>query len=392
MEAVEVVDPAARQVVDELRLSTAARRVRILGLSPYPDGCALILRVVAVGMDIDRFEAEDAEYVVYDLNAHQVKESFRLPPEVRTNFTAPLPFSSAADVLPSSRDITSFRLTHELSPDRARDTAEAGYSLRRANLYSPAPGIYYGLVTSTDPFLKKQMTAVLRLDLVQRVAASFEVGPKVDADIFALSPDGKTGYAGVKDLVKIDMESHRIVAMKKGFLQGRAATTLIVSADGTKLFVTGVGDEIRVVYAESLEWKRTIQLGRDLMANPLPLPAGMGAMSERFDEPVTDSERAFPWETRVRIDSSYGEQVEARDSVVARGWSCDRRRIERQSGSGEFCAANINGELQEVSHSTRCFLRSLVEWDACDSLGSFSRYARVPIEQSFWKNGSNGQW
>src|SRR3990172_8111654 len=64
MEAVEVVDPEARQVVDELRLSTAGRRVRILNVHPHPPRTELILRVVAVGMDIDRFETEDTEYVV----------------------------------------------------------------------------------------------------------------------------------------------------------------------------------------------------------------------------------------------------------------------------------------------------------------------------------------
>jgi DNA-binding beta-propeller fold protein YncE len=63
------------------------------------------------------------------------------------------------------------------------------------------------------------------------------------------------------------------VATRKGFLVGRAATVLLLSGDGTKLFVTGVGDAIQVVDPESFEVKRTIQLGRDLMANPLPLPA-----------------------------------------------------------------------------------------------------------------------
>jgi hypothetical protein len=281
MEAVEVVDPEARLVVDELHLSTAARRVRILNVYPHPGGTELILRVVAVGMDIDRFEAEDTEYVVYDLNAHEVKGSFRFPPEVRTDFTAPLPFSSDGKTFFAfARDIYELSASsHEVVSKIPLATPwEAGYGpLRPTELYSPEPGVYYGLVTTTDPFLKKDMTGVLRLDLGARVASSFEIGPKVDANVFALSPDGKTGYAGVKDLVKIDMESRRIVAMKKGFLQGRAASTLILSADGTKLFVTGIGDAIQVVDAESLELKRTIQLGRDLMANPLPLPAGMGA-------------------------------------------------------------------------------------------------------------------
>ncbi len=281
MEAVEVVDPETRQVVDELRLSTAARRVRILNVYPHPGGTELILRVVAVGMDIDRFEAEDTEYVVYDLNAHAVKGSFRFPPEIRTDFTAPLPFSSDGKTFFAfARDIYELSASsHEVVRKIPLATPwEAGYGpLRPTELYSPEPGVYYGLVTTTDPFLKKDMTGVMRLDLGKREATSFEIGPKVDANVFALSPDGKTGYAGFKDLVKIDMESRRIVTLKKGFSQGRAATTLILSADGTKLFVTGIGDAIQVVDADSLELKRTIQLGRDLMANPLPLPAGMGA-------------------------------------------------------------------------------------------------------------------
>jgi hypothetical protein len=283
MEAVEVVDPGARQVVDELRLSTAGRRVRILGVTPYPDGTELILRVVSVGMDIDRFEAEDTEYVVYDLKTHQQKETFHLPKDVRADFTTSFPFSSdQSTFFVFGSDVFELSVaTHEvISKIPLATPLEAGYGpLRAMELYSPEPGVYYGLVITTDPILKKEMTGVLRLDLGKRTASSFEIGPKVDANVFALSPDGKTGYAGVQDLVKIDMETHRIVAMKKGFLQGRAASTLILSADGTKLFVTGIGDAIQVIDPVSLEVKRTIQLGRDLMANPLPLPAGLSATS-----------------------------------------------------------------------------------------------------------------
>jgi hypothetical protein len=276
MEAVEVVDPDARQVVDELRLSTPARRVRILGVSPYPDGSKLILRVVAVGMDIDRFETEETEYVLYDLGERAVKESFHLPKEVRPDFTSPFPFSSDGKTFFAfGRDVFELSTTtHEVVSKIPLETPlEAGYGPTRPfDLYSPEPGIYYGLASTSDPFLKKTMTGVLRLDLNQRTASSFEIGPEIKANVFALSPDGKTGYAGVTDLAKIDMVSGRIVALKKGFLQGRAATVLILSGDGSKIFITGIGNAIQVVDAESLELKRTIPLGRDLMANPLPLP------------------------------------------------------------------------------------------------------------------------
>jgi hypothetical protein len=277
MEAVEVVDPEKRAVVDEIRLSTPGRRVRILNVFPHPDGKVVMLRVSAVAMEIDRFETEDSEYVVYDLERRQVKDSFRLPKDVRTDFTSPLPFSGDGKTFfVFGKDVYELSAsTHEVvSRIPLATPREAGYGpLRAMELHSPEPGVYYSLVTTTDPVLKKSMSGVLRVDLLAHSSSSFEIGPKIDANVFALSPDGKTGYAGVKDLAKIDMEGHRIVAIRRGFLQGRAASTLLLSGDGSKLFVTGIGDEIQVVDPENLEWKRKISLGRDLMANPLPIPA-----------------------------------------------------------------------------------------------------------------------
>ncbi len=151
---------------------------------------------------------------------------------MRTEFTSPFPFSSDGKTFFAfGRDVFELSAsTHEVvSKIPLATPIEAGYGPRRAfELYSPEPGIYYGLVGITDPFLKKATTGVLRLDLSQRTASSFEVGPRIDAQVFALSADGKTGYAGVKDLAKIDMKSGRIVLLKKDFLQGRAATVLIL--------------------------------------------------------------------------------------------------------------------------------------------------------------------
>jgi hypothetical protein len=277
MEAVEVVDPEAGRVVDELRLSTANRRVRFLGVYPRPGGNELILRVVETGTGVDRFEAEDTEYLEYDLSAHEEKGGFHLPKEVRVDFTDPFPFASdGRTFFAFGRDVFEISAsTHEVvSRIPLASPRAAGYGpLRHAELQTPGNGIYYGLVTTVDPVMKKEMMGVLRVDLGERAATSFEIGPELAARVFALSPDGKIGYAGVTDLARIDMESHRVVALKKDFLQGRAASVLIVSTDGTRLFVTGIGDAIQVVDAETLEVKRTIQLGRDLMADPLPLPS-----------------------------------------------------------------------------------------------------------------------
>ena len=84
MESVEVVEPAKSQVVDELKLSTPERKVRVLGLAAHPDGNLLYISTRSVQMEVDRFEAEEPEIILYDLDAHEVKKSLRLPHEAGT--------------------------------------------------------------------------------------------------------------------------------------------------------------------------------------------------------------------------------------------------------------------------------------------------------------------
>ena len=84
---------------------------------------------------------------------------------------------------------------------------------------------------------------------------------------------------GSVDLVAIDMESQTILTKKKRVEQGRINTTMIVSADGSKLYVSGVGDTINVYDAATLQHLRKIFVGGDLMSQPQELP-GNAAMSE----------------------------------------------------------------------------------------------------------------
>jgi hypothetical protein len=277
MEAVEVVDPEKRAVVDEVRISTPVRRVRILNVIPDPGGKLLYLRASGVELLTDRFETEDFEILSYDLETHQVKESFRLPRETGVDFFQTIRVSSDGESLfVFGRDI--YRLG-------ARDRAvldkiplskpiAAGYGpLQPAGLFEAEPEVYYALYRTVDPFMKKRMSGVVRIDLPKREVSSFELGPEVAAEVFVLSADGRYAYAGPRDLVKIDMTTRRIVAMKKGFEQGRANNTLILSSDGTKLYVTGVGNGLQVVDTKTLEPIGSIPAGGDIMSPALALPA-----------------------------------------------------------------------------------------------------------------------
>ncbi len=120
--------------------------------------------------------------------------------------------------------------------------------------------------------MKKKMIGVVRIDLATKDVQSFEIGPEVKVGILAVSADRKRAYAGLEDMLVIDMDSHRIVKERQRVEQGRNNTSMIVSADGTKLFVGGVGNTIEVYDAETLEHLKSIFAGGDFMSSPTPVP------------------------------------------------------------------------------------------------------------------------
>ena len=101
---------------------------------------------------------------------------------------------------------------------------------------------------------------------------SFDVSTDLKVEWFTISPDGKRAYAGMDDLVAFDLESRRILARREGVERGRQNTSMVVSSDGTKLFVGGVGPLIHVYDAATLEPLRQIHAGGDIMNPPQAVP------------------------------------------------------------------------------------------------------------------------
>lgn len=276
MESVEVVDVARRAVVDELKLSTEQRKVRFNGVVPDPTGRYLYLTGGTVRMEVDRFVPEEPEIIIYDLEERRIKDTFKLPEEIRHSWRVNLVVSpDGKSLFVLGQDIYELSTsTHEIVDKIVLSKPLlAGYGpFRGLGLREAESGIYYGIYRTVDPFLKKTMIGVARLDLLGKEVENFELGPDLKVGLFALSPDGKRGYAGLKDLIVIDMEAQRILKRKEGFEKGRTNTSFIVSADGKKLYISGVGDSIYVYDATTLERLKTIFAGGDFMSPATAVP------------------------------------------------------------------------------------------------------------------------
>ncbi len=284
MESIEVVDLKKRAVVDTVKISAQPRQIRIANVAVNPAGTLLYIVSTPVVLEIDRFLPEESEVFVYDLEAKRLKESFEMPKEVKPGgFRPNIHFSPDGNsMFLFGRDIHEIRVSDNQLVDTITLSKPllAGYGpLRGARLIEEAPGIYYGLYRTKDPFLNKTMIGVVQIDLQKKEVESFELGPDVKVGLFALSSDRKRAYAGVEELLAIDMDTRRIVKRIEGVEQGRTNNSLIVSSDGTKLFVSGVGDKIQVYDAETLTHLRDIFAGGDFMATPVRIPRSAATAS-----------------------------------------------------------------------------------------------------------------
>jgi DNA-binding beta-propeller fold protein YncE len=286
MESVEIVDLAKREVVDTVKLSAQSRQIRIGNVAVNPEGTLLYIAATPVTLEIDRFLPGEPEIFVYDLQAKRLSDSFQMPKEIPPGgFRPNIRFSpDGSSIFVFGRDVYQIRVSDNQLVDTITLSKPllAGYGpLRGARMTEEAPGLYFGLYRTRDPILKKRMVGVVQIDVVKKQVESFELGPELDVGILALSPDRKRAYAGPAEVIAIDMESRRILKRVENVEQGRTNNSLIVSADGTKLYVSGVGDKIQVYDAAALTHLKDIFAGGDFMIPPIAVPRAATTISAR---------------------------------------------------------------------------------------------------------------
>ncbi len=281
MEAVEVFDAAEMAVVDDFRLSTPGQRIRFLSATPGPGARRVFLVPTVVDLEPDRFLHRSASEIwVFDRERREV--THRKPLENTDDWRPAIHFSpdgSSVYLIGEhlvELDAESFEERDRIPLDRPLAPGYGG--VRGHRLHELEPGRLFGIYRTTEPRQGMDLFGVLEIRLPEKTLAHHEVGPELAVRHFALAPDGRRGYVGLTDAAVIDMESRRVTLLKKGFERGRTNTSMIVSADGARLFVSGVGDTMYVYDAETLEREAEVFAGGDFMLAPTEIryrgPAG----------------------------------------------------------------------------------------------------------------------
>ena len=129
------------------------------------------------------------------------------------------------------------------------------------------------LIRSTDPVNRRPAMGVARMDLANRSLDFYTLGPS-QAVTFRLAP-GRTRAYGIHSEVgnyqfwTFDLESRRVVG--KVEFPGRPRMGLVVSSNGSQLYITTAGSTIDRYTAGGFRHLGQINLGAD-MTNVILVP------------------------------------------------------------------------------------------------------------------------
>jgi DNA-binding beta-propeller fold protein YncE len=250
------------------------------GFSLDPKERFAVLVIKAYTKHKDRYEVSRPTLLRYDLAKRAVTDTIPWPRgEERDG--AQIIFSPKADLMYffTQDDVLIYDTNTLKQVDRweiSKTLFEEG--LGRINFGLPydvyeEPGFYTGLFRTNDPVNHRTQMGVARMDLTNRQLDFYSLGPS-QAVSFRLSPDRKRAYGihneiGNYQFWTFDLESRRVLG--KTEFAGRPRMGLVVSSNGTQLYITTAGSTIDRYASQGFAHLGTVNLGAD-MTNVIIVP------------------------------------------------------------------------------------------------------------------------
>jgi len=279
-EKLEIIDLATKKSSGVFTLSHDSIRVRMNGFALDPKERFVIMLVKAYTKKIDRYEVGKPTLLRYDLAKHVVTDTIPWPRgEEREG--AQIIFAPKGDLMYffTTDDVLIYDTNTLKEVDRweiSKTLFEEG--LGRINFGFPydvyeEPGFYTGLFRTTDPVNRRTQMGVARMDLANRQLDFYSLGPSVGVS-FRLTPDRKKAYGihsevGNYQFWTFDLEGRRVVG--KTEFAGRPRMGLVVSSNGSQLYITTAGSTIDRYATSDFRHIGQINLGAD-MTNVILVP------------------------------------------------------------------------------------------------------------------------
>ena len=328
------------------------------GFSLDPKERFAVLLVKAYTKKPDRYEVSHPTLLRYDLAKKAVTDTIPWPRgEEREG--AQIIFSPNGDLMYffTQDDVLIYNTTTLKEVDRweiSKTLFEEG--LGRINFGFPydvyeEPGFYTGLFRTTDPVNRRTQMGVARMDLANRQLDYYPLGPSQSVS-FRLSPDRKRAYGihsevGNYQFWTFDLESRRVFG--KTEFAGRPRMGLVVSSNGSQLYITTAGSTIDRYSTNGFGHLGTVNLGAD-MTNVDPRAA---ARSPHAEIAVAVAGQRSSARAEVHRAALAPTRTRARALAREHGARRSTSRTCRACSSTAPCSAAISHALVRILRSSR---------------------------------------
>jgi hypothetical protein len=279
-EDVEIIDIAARQVIDNFRLSEGNKKVRIFGMEADPLNRFMILLTKTATKLQDRFEIGPPTLLQYDLKEHKVMRTIPWPKGEELEF-ANMRFSQDGKLLYFfGDDILIYDTTDFKEVDKweISHPIEDGFGRINFNALDDSyeePGFLTGLFQVSDPVQNRRIMGVARVNFDKKSVDFYPLGP-ANGVSFSLAPGRQMAYGLHQEIGKyefwtFDLANRRVE--KKAEFPGRPRMSLKTSSNGKILYIFQAGNTIDLYEAATYKYLRTITVDADMTTGLYVMPA-----------------------------------------------------------------------------------------------------------------------
>jgi WD40 repeat protein len=299
--SIVTIDLTTRKVVSSFSLNSGNRNVRLLGLTPDPNGKYLYGIATVISKQLDHYDVDRPQFIVIDLALQKIVRTGEFPKEEGTfGFRTTLKASPDGKLLYLFRenilvfDTTSFHVVRKIDLAKPQAPGVENVSLNLLDDPNELPGRITSVFISSDPFVHRAVFGIGAIDLATLSVDFSPVGP-VDAGNLMpllLTPDRKVGYTvaingdpGNRrcEFWAFDMTSRKL--LRKREFDGRTRFSFGLSADGSKIFIYGAGFEIQVYDAGTFELRSDVETPGDMTTNMIVLPATSASVTADASPP-----------------------------------------------------------------------------------------------------------
>jgi WD40 repeat protein len=299
--SIVTIDLTTRKVVSSFSLNSGNRNVRLLGLTPDPNGKYLYGIATVISKQLDHYDVDRPQFIVIDLALQKIVRTGEFPKEEGTfGFRTTLKASPDGKLLYLFRenilvfDTTSFHVVRKIDLAKPQAPGVENVSLNLLDDPNELPGTITSVFISSDPFVHRAVFGIGAIDLATLSVEFSPVGPVDGENLMPLllTPDRKVGYTvaingdpGNRwcEFWAFDMTSRKL--LRKREFDGRTRFSFGLSADGSKIFIYGAGFEIQVYDAGTFELRSDVETPGDMTTNMIVLPATSASVTADASPP-----------------------------------------------------------------------------------------------------------